>query len=364
MADNYYDLLGVSRGASPEEIKKAFRAKAHQFHPDKVNGDAEAFKKVNEAYQVLSDPTKRQQYDQFGQTFDQARRQGNAGPAGANPFGSGANWNGGQVDFGDLGDIFGDMFGFGGGSRRSTRPARGQDVVATLSIPFLTAIFGGEETINLRRPVTCDKCHGRGAEPGHEPTKCQTCHGSGQVHQVQRTILGDIQSVQACPTCQGEGTIIDKPCSQCHGQGRVEKTESLTVKIPAGIASGQKIKLSGQGHAGRRGTPAGDLYIEIEIAADPQYQRDDDDLLVNVNIAISTAVLGGTASVPTVDGKVTLKIPAGTASGKVFVLRNKGVPHLRGRGRGDELVTVNITIPSKLTAKAKKLLQELGSEGI
>ena len=360
MATDYYDLLGVSRNASAEEIKKAFRTKAHQFHPDKSTGDAEKFKEINEAYQVLSDTTKRQQYDQYGQTFDQARRQGGA-PAG-DPFGFGQNGFQGNVDFGDLGDMFGDLFGFGG--RTSHKTERGRDIQAVLNVPFRVSVFGGEEPITFKHLAGCDRCGGTGAEPGTSRETCGTCQGSGQVRRVQQTMLGAVQSVQACPTCHGEGTKIVTRCDRCHGEGRVEKTDTMTIKIPAGIATGQKIRLPNKGEAGRRGTPSGDLYIEIDVEPDPKLKRDGDDLVVEVELPLTTAALGGTIDVPTIDGPTTMKIPAGTPSGQTFLLRNKGVTHLRGRGRGDERVIVRVRIPTKLTAKSKKLLKELADEGV
>ena len=367
MAANYYDLLGVSKNASADDIKKAFRTKAHQFHPDKSTGDAEKFKEINEAYQVLGDPQKRQQYDQFGQTYDQARRQG-GGPAGAagNPFSAGFGQAGGfngNVDFGDLGDIFGDMFGFGGGTRRRG-PTRGSDIQASLRVPFKVAVFGGEETIQLRHHVMCGRCKGDGAEPGTSIDTCPTCHGSGQVRAVQQTILGAIQSVQVCTNCGGEGTVVKTKCTQCRGLGRQEKTDTITVKIPAGIADGQRIKLSGKGEAGQRSQPAGDLYLEVDVTKDAKFTREDDDILTTADVPLTVATLGGTVEVATLEGTVTLKIPAGTPSGKVLLLKSKGVPHLRGRGRGDQRVTVEVTIPTHLNAKAKKLLKELQDEGV
>lgn len=366
MAASYYDLLGVSKSASTEDIKKAFRAKAHQYHPDKSSGDAAKFKDINEAYQVLGDAEKRQQYDQFGQTHDQARRQGGS-PAGGNPFGAGFGQQGGftgNVDFGDLGDIFGDMFGFGGGSRRRSGPTRGSDIQASLRIPFKMAAFGGQETIQLRHHVVCKRCQGNGAEPGTSIETCATCKGSGQVRAVQQTILGAIQSLQTCPTCQGEGTVVKTKCTVCHGQRRQEKTDTITVKIPAGIADGQRIKLSGKGEAGLRGQAAGDLYLEVEVMLDGKFKREDDDILVTAAVPLTVASLGGTIPVETLDGPVTMKIPAGTPSGKVLVLKGKGIPHLRGRGRGDQRVIVEVVIPTHLNAKAKKLLKELQDEGV
>lgn len=365
MAEDYYQLLGIGRSASGEEIKKAFRTKAHQFHPDKATGNADQFKKINEAYQVLSDPQKRQQYDQFGQTFDQARRQGGGSPGG-DPFGgfgaNGASGFSGNVDFGDLGDIFGDMFGFGG--RRTTQPQRGRDIAAILRINFRTSISGGEETIDIQHPVRCDRCDGAGAEPGTKPQTCPTCQGSGQVRRVQQTILGAMQAVTECQTCQGQGTLIEKKCTQCHGQGRVNRKETVTVKIPAGIADGQRIKLSGKGEAGTRGVPSGDLYLQIEVKPDPIFKRQGDDIGVMADVPFSTAALGGTVPVPTLEDTAELKIPAGTSDGQILFLKGKGAAKLRGRGRGDLLVTVQITVPQKISAKARKLLKDLQDEGI
>ena len=361
MAEDYYHLLGVSRTASADEIKKAFRTKAHQFHPDKSTGDAEQFKKINEAYQVLSDAEKRQQYDQYGQTFDQARRQGGGPAGGAGPFGGGFS---GNVDMGDLGDMFGDLFGFGGGRRGSARPSRGADIRADLRVPFRLAAFGGEEVIQVRHHVRCTECAGSGAKSGTSAKQCTTCNGRGQVQRVQQTFLGAVQSVGVCPTCDGEGTIVSDPCQRCHGDGRREETESITVKIPAGIDAGQRIKLTGKGEAGRRGVPTGDLYLDISIAPDPRFTREEDDVLSDVVIPLTTAALGGTVSVETLDGPVTLKIPAGTPSGKTFSLKGKGITQLRGRGRGNHLATVTIAIPKQLSGKAKKLLKELADEGV
>lgn len=366
MAEDYYQLLGVSRSANADDIKKAFRTKAHQFHPDKSTGDAEKFKQINEAYQVLSDTAKRQQYDQYGQTFDQARRQG-GGPAGAGagPFGGfGSSGFNGQVDMGDLGDMFGDLFGFGSGRSSRQRATRGADIRAEMTIPFRLAAFGGEEAIQIRHQVTCSECSGSGAKSGSAPKQCATCGGRGQVQRVQQTFLGAVQSVGVCPTCEGEGTTISDPCPRCHGHGRIEKTEKIIVKIPAGIDSGQRIKLSGKGEAGRRGQPGGDLYLDISIAPDPHFSREGELVFSQTTIPLSTAALGGTVRVETLDGPVTLKIPAGTSSGKIFQIKGKGIAHLRGRGRGDQRVTVTVEIPKHLSGKAKKLFQELQDEGV
>lgn len=364
MAQDYYGLLGVARGATADEIKKAFRAKAHLHHPDKSNGDAEKFKAINEAYQVLSDPAKRQQYDQFGQTYDQARRQG-GGPAGAAAGGfDPSQWQGGNVDFGDLGDIFGDMFGFGRTSSRRAQSQRGRDIEAAISVPFRMAADGGEETISLRHHVVCGRCSGAGAEPGTAATTCTTCHGSGQVQRTQQTFLGAVATVGQCSTCGGEGTIVSHPCRECKGQGRREMTETVRVKIPAGIADGQRIRLAGKGEAGRRGQPSGDLYLHVRVAADPVFRRDDDDILSAVAVPFSTAALGGVVDVATLHGNVKLKIPAGTPGGRTFILKSKGIARLRGHGHGDHRVTVDVAVPTHLSSRAKKLLQELQDEDV
>lgn len=365
MAQNYYDLLGVSRTATADEIKKAFRQKAHQLHPDKSGGDAEKFKQVNEAYQTLSNTEKRQQYDQYGQTFDQARRQGGAPPGGGFGDFSNVRWSSSNADFGDLGDIFGDLFGFGGGTRSRRQTAgRGEDIEALITVPFRQAAFGGEQTLELKHHQVCQHCSGNGAEPGTEHSTCTTCQGAGQVQQTQRTFLGAIQSVAVCPTCQGQGKIIKTPCRTCRGDGRVLKTETLKVKIPAGIDTGQRIRLATKGEAGKRGTPAGDLYLRVQVDADPNFTRQGEDIQSSAEIPLTTASLGGKVEVETLDGKVNLKIPAGTRSGKTFILRSHGIPRLRGNGRGDQQVTVEVLIPSKLSAKAKKLLKELQDEGV
>lgn len=362
MAEDYYQLLGVSRGASADEIKKAFRTKAHQHHPDKSTGDADAFKKINEAYQVLSDPGQRQQYDQYGQTFDQAQRQG-GGPAGFGGFNQ-QQWSNVNMDFGDLGDIFGDLFGMGSSRQRSARANRGADIEAVIRIPFRLAAFGGEQTFSYRHYVACSRCNGAGNEPGTKLKTCSTCHGQGQVKRTQQTMLGAMQSVSVCPTCHGRGQTAEKNCSRCHGQGRIEETESITIKIPAGIDTGQRIRLAGKGQAGQYGQPAGDLYVAVEVERHPKFQRADDDIKSFVTIPLSIAALGGTVEVETLDGTVTMKIPAGTASGKIIALRDRGIIHLRGRGRGDQLITIEVEIPSKLSAKQKKLLKELQNEGL
>lgn len=363
MAD-YYATLGVSKGATPDEIKKAFRKKAHECHPDKKGGDEKKFKEVNEAYQVLSNPEKRKQYDQFGSTFEQAGRQG--GFSGGQGFG-GFNGQGFNINMDDLGDIFGDLgdiFGFGGKRRRSSTRS-GRDLHMDMTIDFSEAVFGIEKVIELEKVIACEHCHGSGAEPGSKIETCPECQGSGQVRRVQQTILGAIQSVTACPRCQGEGKIISQPCSRCNGQGRIKDKVRMKIKVPAGISDGQSIKLSGQGEAGVKGGAFGDLYITFRVKPHQAFSRLGDDLKTMVSIPFSLAALGGKVEVKTLDGSyINLKIPSGTESGKIFKIKNKGVERLHGRGQGDLLVEVKIKTPQKLSRSQKKLMEELSSEGI
>lgn len=368
MSKDYYNILGVDKGASQDDIKKAFRKKAHEFHPDKPHGDEAKFKEINEAYQVLSDANKRAQYDRFGSNFEQA--QGGGGFHGFEGFRDFSGFadafkqgRGGGVEFdmNDFGEMFGglgDMFGFGGG--RSKRASRGQDLEMTLTIEFEEAVFGVEKEIQIKRMVACSRCHGNGAEPGANIETCSACHGTGRVTRVQRTILGNIQTQTICPTCHGEGKIPSKKCSKCDGLGATKEVESLTVKIPAGIDNGQSIRLVGQGEAGPRGAAAGDLYLRIRVNASKKFIREGENIHSKIEISIVQAALGAKVPVMTVDGEVTLKIPEGTQSGKVFILRDRGVPKLNGRGRGDHLVTVIVKTPTGLNRQQRRLLEELG----
>jgi len=370
MSKDYYNILGVAKNASKEEIKKAFREKAHLYHPDKPGGDEKKFKEINEAYQVLGNDEKRQQYDQFGATFDQ---QGG--------FGGNMNWDdfmraargGGtysNVDFdlGDLGDILGDLFGGGYGFGNATRgrktTTRGRDIEVDLNLEFKEAVFGTEKTIELYKLTTCDKCQGNGAEPGTKISECKTCQGQGHVRTVQRTILGHIQTVRDCPECRGEGKKPEKACTKCGGQGRIKQKVDLPVKIPAGIDNGMSLKMAVSGEAGIKGGKAGDLYIHIHVKPDPYFKREDSNILFSAEISYSLAALGGKIPVKTIDGEVDLKIPAGTQSGKVFILRGKGVPHFQHFGRGDQLVEIIVKTPEHLNKKQKELLEKLREEGI
>jgi len=360
MAKDYYDILGVSRSATDDELKKAFRKKAHEFHPDKAHGNETKFKEVNEAYQVLSNKDKRSQYDQYGQTFEDARRQGGGPGAGAG-FGGFGQQGGfqGNVDFGDLGDIFGDMFGFGGGRARRTRKQSGADIQADLRLTFREAVFGVEKHFDLYKESVCDHCDGVGAEPGAKMTICSTCKGSGQVQRVVNSIFGQVAQATVCTTCDGQGSVPSQKCKVCGGDGRVKREQRIKVNIPSGIDDGETLRLQGQGEAGERGAAAGDLYLKIHVTPDPRYQREGADIRSEVHLGVASAALGTKVEVETLDGPVVMKIPAGTQSGKVFRLNDKGVPHLRKRGRGDHLVTVVVDTPRKLSGERKKLLKKL-----
>lgn len=367
MGKDYYNTLGVSKNASAEEIKQAFRKKAHQYHPDKSGGDEAKFKEINEAYQVLGNKDKRAQYDQFGSNFEQARGHGGfsgfEGFRDFSGFASGFSNGNGNVDFEDLGDIFsgfGDIFGFSGGQSRTRRKQRGQDLELAITIDFIEAVFGTEKEISLQKKVVCDHCHGNLAEPGTKIETCPTCKGSGRVSRVQRTILGNMQVQTACENCRGEGKIYAQKCKKCKGTGVILDNASFTVKIPAGIDNGETIRLSGHGEAGAQGAPAGDLYIKVRVKPDKRFVREGYDIKSQKFISFTEAVLGAKIDIETIDGPVELKIPAGTQSETVFKLRGKGVQKLRESGRGDHYVEVKVKVPASVSRKQKNLLEELG----
>ncbi|RJO59096.1 molecular chaperone DnaJ [Candidatus Parcubacteria bacterium] len=362
MAKDYYQILGVSKNATADEIKRAFRKKAHEHHPDKTHGNEERFKEVNEAYQVLSNPEKRSQYDQFGTTFDQARRQGGEPGGGFGGFGdfSQGGFQQGNVDFGDLGDIFGDIFGFGSSGRQRKRRARsGQDIQVDLPLTFREAVFGAEKSFELFKNSVCENCGGSGADPGSKMQTCSTCKGQGQVQRVVNSFFGQIAQTTVCPACEGQGQIPTAKCRNCRGSGRIKKTSVIKVSVPAGIDDGETLRLAGQGEASEKGGTPGDLYLRARVQPDPRFVRKGADIFSEVNIGFPAAALGTRIEVETLDGPVVMKIPAGTQSGKVFRLSDKGVPHLRKRGRGDHLVTVNVLTPTRLHGRQKKLLEEL-----
>lgn len=353
---DYYEVLGISKDASADEIKKAFRRKAIEFHPDKQGGDEAKFKEVNEAYEVLKDPSKKQRYDQFGH----AGVGGNGG--GGNPFegfggfgGQGQNIN---FDFGDLGlgDIFGSFFG-GGPSGRSQRANRGADVEARVEVTFEDAVFGTEVKLDLNLEDTCEHCKGTTVEPGHELKTCDQCGGSGQIVTATRTIFGNIQQAAICPKCDGTGKVPEKVCSVCRGKGTQAKKQTIDLKIPAGIDDGATIRLREHGEAIAHG-PKGDLYVNVRVKPHKKFTREGDLILSEEHIGMVEAALGTEIDVDTVDGKVRMKVPAGTQSGSDFKLSNHGVPHLRGNTRGAHIVTIIVDTPTKLSKEQRELLEQ------
>lgn len=356
MADkrDYYEVLGVQKGVSEEELKKAYRRLARKYHPDVNRDDPNAedkFKEINEAYEVLSDKEKRAKYDQFG--F-----------AGVDPNygGGGAGFSGfGGFDMGDLSDFFSSVFGggFGGtGSRRRNAPQRGESIRQNLMLSFEEAAFGCEKEISVNRIEICDECGGTGAAKGSGVETCSNCRGTGSVTRSQRSPLGMFQTQTVCPKCGGTGKMIKKPCTRCNGQGRMRKMRKFKVNIPAGIDEGMAITQRGQGNAGANGGPAGDLLINIVIRPHPIFTRSNADVYVEIPISFAQAALGDTLQVPTIDGRIEYKMPEGTQNGAMFRLRGKGIQHLNERGRGDQYVKVNIEVPRNLNEKQKRLLRE------
>ena len=350
---DYYEVLGVPRDADENAIKSAYRKLARQYHPDvsKATDAGERFKVINEAYEVLSDPEKRGVYDRYGR----AATQGGFGQGGGSPFG-------GFGGFGDISDIFDEFFGggFGGRSNRQRGPARGNDLRYDLEITFQEAVFGVEKELEVPRLETCSHCGGSGAEPGTTPIRCPQCNGSGEIRRAQQTILGQFVNVTACPRCNGEGEIVTTPCTVCKGQKRVRVTRKLAVSIPAGVDDDMRIRLAGEGEPGDRGGPAGNLYVLLHVKPHGLFQRQDNDILLDLPVNIVQASLGAEVDVPTLDGPTKLTIPAGTQNGTVFRLKGKGVPVLRSNRRGDQLITARVVVPVKLNEKQRKMLKELG----
>ncbi|MFQ5925264.1 MAG: molecular chaperone DnaJ [Dehalococcoidia bacterium] len=340
---DYYDVLGLDRSASEQDIKRAFRKLAFQYHPDrnKEDGVEERFKEINEAYEVLSDTEKRATYDRFGHVGE----------------GVGQGFEGFDI-FRGFGDIF-DAF-FGGATTATGRgPQVGTDLRYGLTISFEEAVFGCEREIEIRRTENCSLCHGVGSEPGSQPSRCPECNGTGQVRRVQRSVFGRFVNVTTCDRCGGDGRIVTNPCHQCRGWGKEEKERRIALNIPAGVDDGSQIRLSGEGNAGTWGGGSGNLYVSLSVQEHPFFKRRGDDILYDLPINFAQAALGDAVEVPTVDSPVTLKIPQGTQTGRIFRLREKGVPHLRGGGRGDQLVMVHVITPQSLDEEQRSLVKEL-----
>jgi molecular chaperone DnaJ len=345
---DYYEVLGVGRDASDADLKGAFRRLARQYHPD-VNDASDAeerFKEINEAYAVLSDAERRAAYDRYGHA-------GVRGAGGTPDF---------TVDFSDFADIFGEFFGFGRSTGQSRNvPRRGADLQYRMDLSFEEAVFGIEKEIEITRDEVCSRCDGNRAEPGTSPVRCATCDGRGEVRQARQTILGSMVQVTTCPTCNGTGNTIESPCKNCHGRGLERRTRKKVVSVPAGVDNGNQIRLAGEGQPGTNGGPNGNLYILINVKSHKYFRRRERDILLDLEVNVAQATLGADVKVPTIDGDATLKIPAGTQPGKVLRMRGKGVPHLRGNGRGDQLVMVNVTVPSSLTSEQRQIFEDLAA---
>lgn len=351
---DYYEVLGVDRGASEAEIKKAYRKLARQYHPD-MNPDnkeeaEQKFKEIHEAYEVLGNPEKRRQYDQFGHAaFDMG--------AGAGPGGFGG------FDFGGFDDIF-DVFFGGAGSpfgRRRGGPQRGADLQMNIEVSFEEAAFGIEREVSIHRWEDCKECGGSGAAPGTEPVTCYKCGGSGQVRVTQRIAFGQFSTVTTCDNCNGTGKTIEKPCKACNGKGKVRRLRKVRIKVPAGVDTGSVLRLAGEGDLGTAGGPPGDLLVHVRVRPHKVFKRERDNVIMELPISFIQAALGDEIEIPTLEGKTKLKVPEGTQPGAVFYLRGKGIPHLQGYGRGDQIVKVKVVIPTKLNEKQKEMLRKFDS---
>jgi molecular chaperone DnaJ len=370
MAKDYYNILNVPRDASGEQIKRAYRRLANQYHPDKKGGDEKKFKEINEAYQTLSDPEKKQQYDQFGTSFEQSQSQG--GYSGFNGFRDFSGFTDAfsgfkqkqektEYNFGGFEDIFQDIFGFGA---KRGGVQKGEDISIDLELTLEEAAQGKIEEIEIYKRVVCPKCQGKGIEKGFSFKTCSQCQGKGKIETIQRTVFGSFAATKICPKCQGEGKIPEKPCGYCGGDGRIKNNEKIKIKIPAGIESEGTLRLSGLGDAGKRGIQPGDLYATVRIKKHPYFERKGDDIFYRTKISFTQAALGDKIKVPALEGEVSLKIPAGIESGQVIRLRGKGIAHLRSRGKGDEFVKIIIKTPKRFSRKAKELLNDLKKEGL
>ena len=369
---DYYEILGVSRGASADEIKKAYRALTRKYHPDANPGNAEAeakYKEINEANEVLSDPKKRAQYDQYGFVGDIPPGYGEQGGG----FGGFSGFGGAQgqtFSQEDLGDIFGDLFGgqgggFGGGRRRSSNPnapKQGADLEATVTVTLEEAYKGAKRKLEIPRLETCKHCGGTGAEPGSKVETCPHCHGTGQVGEVVNTPFGQMRQNVTCSACGGKGKIIDKSCTECHGKGRVKRIQNVEVKIPAGVDTGTRLRVSSKGESGINGGPAGDLFILTEVLPDARFTRKGDDLNTTVEISFPQAALGCEVKVDTFDGIEKLDIPAGTQAGSKLRIKGRGMPKIKGKGNGDMNILIKVKVPKSLNDKERELLKELAKE--
>jgi molecular chaperone DnaJ len=363
---DYYQVLGISQNASQEDIKKAYRKLAHKYHPDK-GGDEKKFKEINEAYQILSDKEKRAQYDRFGRVFEGGAEPG-FGPGFGPGFDFGNFWGrtgeGLDFDLGDLGEMFEEVFGMGP-TRTRRDLKKGKDIEVDFEIPLEYTLLGQEKEISLYKMVSCSRCQGKGGEPGAPINECFSCRGTGEVQQIKRTFFGSFTRYIICPQCQGEGQRPEKPCNVCQGEGRIKSEENIKIFIPAGVDSNQIIKIKGKGEAGKKGGKSGDLYVRILIRPHSVFKRKGDDLYLKVPISFSQAALGDEIEVPTLEkAKIFLKVPAGTESGKVLRISQKGIPHFSGLGRGNLYVELIVKTPKKLTKKQKELFEKLRHESL
>lgn len=362
---DYYEILGVSKSATDDELKKAYRKLAKQYHPDAQQDEgakqkAEVkFKEISEAYSVLSDSQKRAQYDRFGSNFEQAGFGGGAGGFGGFDF---SGFGGGMgIDI-DLDDILGSVFGGGfSSSAKKNGPTKGADLRYNMNVTFQEAAFGVKKEINISRNESCDSCHGTGAKPGTNTVTCGNCNGKGKVQVTQNTIMGAFASVRTCDKCNGEGKIIQNPCEQCNGKGSNRKTKKIEINIPAGIDNGQAISLRGEGDIGKKGGPNGDLFVVVSVSPHKIFKRSGYDILTEINVPFAKMVLGGTIKVPTLEDEVEFTVPEGTQTGTKFRLKDKGIPNIHGRGRGKLEFTVKVDIPKKLTDEQRKILSDFAS---
>jgi len=360
---NYYEILGVKKNATENEIKEAYYKLAHKYHPDK-GGDSEKFKEIKEAYEILSDKEKRLQYDKFGRVPE------GFPPGGAGQEGTGFEWAWGRpgnidFDFEDLGGVIEEMFGFGASPKRKKDLKRGRDIEVELEINLEETLNDIRKKINVSKNIVCSRCQGSGVEPGAKIKECPTCRGMGQVKEVRQTFLGSFTRTVVCPQCKGEGYVPERFCNVCNGEGRIKGEEEIEINIPRGIDNNQEIKIPGKGEAGRRGGKAGDLYIRIKLKPHSFFERKGDDLYVSYPVSFSLACLGGEIEIPTLRGtKILLRVPAGIQSGKIFKITNKGIPHFGKYGNGDLYVKLVIQTPKKITKKQKEILEELKKEGL